>query len=346
MVDEGRPLTPGGSPGDCGVFVGSDDDVAVAIAVHVAGSGDGDAEFGVGEDISNRPIRVQAEASGRAVIDKGGAVELFLGLGAGVPGRADDHVTVAIAVHVAGGGGRAPKVGVCLVGRVGAPGGVGGQAGRPAVVDEGGPLVRLFAVVAVGRDDHVGVTVSVHVPGGGDGGAEAGAGAEDGGALPGRRGGPVGSGRQARRPAVVDEYPAVVYLLDVVVRCADDDVAVAIVVHIAGGGDGLAEPGPLLIALSHPGRADGGAVWPAGVEKRGPFIGLTMVVARRSDDDVGVAVAVHIAGGSDGPAEEHSVITARGAPGRGSSQPAGAAVIDERAALVGMFVVVASGSDG
>ena len=89
----------------------------------------------------------------------------------------------------------------------------------------------MSAAVAGGADDDVGVAVAVHIPRPGHGPAE-----DIARRLAG--GGEGGAGAQPARAAVVDVGPACV--ADVAVS-ADDDVGVAVAVHIPRPGHGTAE---------------------------------------------------------------------------------------------------------
>src|SRR5262249_47181051 len=84
--------------------------------------------------------------------------------------RADDHVGVAVAVHVSGRGHRAAKT--RERGRAGEDQVGDRVGGRAAEVDIGAASVVPARVVRIGPDDHIRVAVAVHVAGRGYGDAE------------------------------------------------------------------------------------------------------------------------------------------------------------------------------
>ncbi len=310
MVDESRPLVR-----LLTVVAGrTDDDVGVAVAVHVPGSGDGGAELCICLVSSDHPVRrvrgrethrtaaIDVDPPGICQSDGGGDVH---------SGRADDDVGETVAVHVPGNGDGGAEVGVGLLARGRPVRRAGGKPVRPAVVDEDRAHVQPTSVVVGRTDDDVRVAVAVDVTGGGDGGAEV-------SVFLFPRGHPVRrAGRESGRVAVIREGRAFVRPDAVVVGSADDDVGVAVPVHVTGQGDGVPEVGLALVALGAPGRGGAKSRLRAVVDEDRPLAGLTGVVVRRTDDEVGVAVAVDVTGGGEGVAEVSVVLVALTDPIRG-----------------------------
>src|SRR6185503_13343199 len=114
-----------------------------------------------------------------------------------------------------------------------------------------------------------------------------------------------GPGRnEARHGPEVKERAALGELAVVESRSSDDDVGVAVAIHVARRRDGDAESGVRLIALDDPGR---GGESEAGrgpqVDERPAFVELAIVESLGTDDDVAEAVAVGVARGRHGDAE-------------------------------------------
>ncbi len=161
------------------VSAGADDDVREAVAVDVARTRDADAEgraclVGLKRGRGRRGAGV-GHARGAAEEDESGAL---VGLARVVCYRADEDVVVAVAVRIADARDGVAEDGVGLVGlkrRRGARGAAALDARRTAQEDEGGALVGLTRVVALGADDDVVVAVAVDVAGTRDAAPEEGA---------------------------------------------------------------------------------------------------------------------------------------------------------------------------
>ena len=304
------------------IVVRSDDDIGIAVAVHIARGADTVAHPGrrlvaLGHPVGIGRGAVGPQAGRRAVVGKDGAL---LRLAAFVMMGGDQKVGIAVAIDVAGRGHRRAHIGTNLV-ALGKPvgvgrGAVGPQAGRRAIVDKGAAVVGLAAVVRIGTDDNVGIAVAVHVAGG----VHRGHGSTDLIALEH----PVGIGRgavgpQAGRRAIPDKGGALVGLAVVVIKGRDDDVGIAVAVHVAGGADPVAQDGGGLVALGQPVGVGGGAVGSqpgrrAIPDKGRTLVGLGVVVTVGADDNVGIAVAVDIAGRARRAAHVDGVLVALGRP--------------------------------
>ena len=132
-------------------------------------------------------------------------------------------------------------------------------------------------------------------------------------------------GRGRTRPrgrAVVDKDFAFVGLaaVAVVIGRPDDDIVVAVAVHIARRGCRNAKVSTGLVALGRPRR---GRTRPRGravVDKDRSFVGMATVIMWRPDDDIVVAVAVHIPRRPHGVAEVRTRLISLGRPGRRAHQ--------------------------
>ena len=224
-------------------------------------------------------------------------------------GRADQQVVGAVGVHVARGGeaaaggvpGVLPQQGAVGLGQ----GGVHRPARRVPVHHEGLAALDVdVAGVGAGHGQVV-VAVAVHVAGARH---RAPAGVVD----PLAQEGGVGGGqRGVHRPAAggAQDQVALARLPGglAVVRRADQDVVVAVVVHVAGPGHVPA--GVVVPVLAQEGRVgapqplvDGPPGGPPADQVGLPRVVVRVVVAVCADEDVVVAVAVHVAGDVDAPA--------------------------------------------
>src|SRR6185436_1501823 len=84
----------------------------------------------------------------------------------------------------------------------------------------------------------------------------------------------------------------------IIVKGPDDDIVIAIPIHIPGGIHVVAEVCAVLIALCRPsgGRTQAGGR--AMIQIGSPFIILTVVIGVGADEDIRVTIAIHIASGS------------------------------------------------
>src|SRR5262249_9325698 len=126
---------------------------------------------------------------------------------------------------------------------------------------------------------------------------------------------------------------------------ADDDVRVAVSVHVPGARNGGAELRGRLVGL---GRPRGRRAEPRGgpqVDERATFVRLTVVVLVGTADDVAVALPVHVPRARDRIAEPRFGLVALRGPGRRDRQARGRTQVDEDAALVGLAVVEECGAD-
>ena len=190
-------------------------------------------------------------------------------------------------------------------------------------VDEPLSVVR---VVESGRaGDDVVVAVAVHVAGG-HRVAEPGIVLIDG---PLKEGGI----HQARRRAQVDAHEALVKLTVVVLRRTDDEVPVAVAVHVARRGEARAKLCSRLVGLHRPGRGRAEARDGAVPDLHPPLVGLAVVVQGGRDREVGQGIAVDVAHECHGGAEGRAGLSARLVPGRSRGEALGAAQIQEGRAL-------------
>ena len=274
------------------VAVRADDHIHVAVAVHVARAGDTVAERVVRLLALDAPVRRRREAARTAVID----VRLARTTAATVVAvRADDHVRIAITVHVTRRGDAAAKVVLGALAQV-APVRRCGEAARAPVVN-----IRLargagLVVVVTRADDHVRVAVAVHVTRRCDTLAEM-------VVLRLALDAPVRRCREAARAPVVHVCLARVAASTVVVERADDHVRVAVAVHVTRRGDAEAELVAPRLTIVAPVRRRREAARRAVVHVRLARGAGLVVVVTRADDHVRVAVAVYVARAGDGPAE-------------------------------------------
>ena len=196
-----------------------DEDVAEAIAVDVPRGGDGKAEQLVGLVTFADPCRRRGQSRGGAHEDIGASEDAIQ------PGAHDD-VAVPVTVHVSGARDGRPECRSGLIGFCG-PSCGGFRSARRAQVDERSPFVGLAVIVRERADDDVAIAVAVDVSGARDRAAELGA---DLIALDG----PNGGWRQSRGGAQKHVRAPLVALPVVVQVGADDDIAVAIAVGVAG----------------------------------------------------------------------------------------------------------------
>src|SRR6185503_16512643 len=98
-----------------------------------------------------RPIRARVEAGRRAVVGERAALVV---LGALEAVRADDHVRVAVTVHVARRRDGDAEAGLALI-ALGSPRGHGAKPRRRTEIPEGAALADLSRVVGGGADDDV-----------------------------------------------------------------------------------------------------------------------------------------------------------------------------------------------
>ena len=100
-------------------------------------------------------------------------------------------------------------------------------------------------------------------------------------------------------------------------RCADDNVVVAVVIHVAGRAYRGAQPRVLPVALDGPARREGQSGSRAVVDVSPPRIGIIPgIMARDPHDDVVEAVTVHVAGRGQRYAELVVCLVARDDPVR------------------------------
>src|SRR6185503_21387092 len=114
----------------------------------------------------------------------------------------------------------------------------------------------------------------------------------------------------------------------------DEDVCVAVAVDVSGGRQGASEAGAPHVALARPCRGQGGAAGRSEVQEGAPLVGLAVVVEGSADQEVGVAVAVHVPRRCHGGAEPGPRLIALGGPCRGLSETAAGSEVDEGPPLV------------
>src|SRR5262249_31871672 len=134
-----------------------------------------------------------------------------------------------------------------------------------------------------------------------------------------------GEERAALEPALVsleDEDLAFIRVLPVEVRRADDDVVVAIAVHVERGRHREAEPGVGLVALPDRHGRGGEPGCRAEVDVDASLALLAVGGMGSADDDVGKTIPVHVARGADRDAEAGARLIALGGPGRRGGEAA------------------------
>ena len=280
MVEEGTALV------DLAVVVvgRADDHVIVPVAVHVARARNDPTEVGLLLIALRGPDGPRGESSGRSEIDKR---QPFVRLVVIVGWSADDHVAVAIAVHVAGGRHRKTEVGVILA-ALRRPTRRGGEARVRAPIDECPPLVPLASIEVGCANDHVVGAIAIHIAGGRHRGAEIGIGLI-------RLRHPYRLGRETGRGAVVDEGRTFVRVPGVEVRRPDDHIAESVAVQVTGGGHRRSEIAVGLAALRSPRGGGRDTRWRPEMERGQSLVGLAVVVVGGADDHVVVAIAIHVA---------------------------------------------------
>src|SRR4029453_3941033 len=126
---------------------------------------------------------------------------------------------------------------------------------------------------------------------------------------------------------------------------ADDHLREAITVHVASGAHAAAEGHGELIPFRRPGRIISEPPCRAMIDKNPALEAFTVRIKVRADQDVGVAVPVHIARRSDHSREVGAILVAFGRPVGGAIEAAGRAEKDERLAHVLDAVVPPVGAD-
>ena len=225
-----------------GVVPAAHDDVGVGVGGEVAEPRHVVAVLAAGAAAGRRPEGRGLEAAGGAEVDLGqtGAVEAV------VPARgAHDQVVEQVAVHVAGSVQRVAQL-VAVERAEQVPAGRRRQPRGGAVEDPRGTHVGPGRVPHRRADAHVRVAVQVHVAHAGHREADAVArlGALEGPHRP--RGRRAAAGQEHRRAHPARSEGAVVHA-----RRADQDVLVAVAVHVSDDRDGLAEAG-VGLAARHP----------------------------------------------------------------------------------------------
>ena len=314
------------------VAAGPHGQVGVAVAVEVARAGHAPAHKGPGlvafqaQGGPGRATGHGLEPGGPAVVEEHGAL---VGLPVIVAVGAHGQVGVAVAVEVARAGHTAQE-GTHLVAfqqqsGLGRVGGDGLQAAAAPIIHKNRPFVGLAVVVVERACGQVGVAVTVEVARPGHADAQLGPGLVAFQAQSGP-GGVGGHGLQARGPAVVEEHGPFVGFAIGIERGAHGQVGVAVGVHVAQPGHGPAQGGPGLVAFQAQGGPGGvgGHGLQAGaaavVDEDRALVGLAVVVERCAHGQVGVAVAVEVAGAGRAVAQEGIVLVAFQAQGRRAGQ--------------------------
>ncbi len=294
--------------GDRGVpVVRADREIRVAVPVPVAGAHAGEpaelgaclAPFGLPRGPGAGPGRRPGEHPNAA---------LFRARRAGPPALSDDHVGVPVVVEVAQLHRRAEAT--AGLGAYDEPAGRRRKPIGPAVVEPGLARVGAGGVQVRFGDQQVVEPVAVHVPARGLVVAQVGLGLAAGDPPLRSAGRALTTGEEVR-PALFGERP----VREVV---ADEDVAPAVSVDVAGRGDRRAEApgaGPRLQDVIGVRRRPRGA----------PEVQQgAAVAAARAHHEVGVAVPVGIAGRRDGGAERRVARWRGQRPGRRGRQRRGA----------------------
>ncbi len=146
----------------------ADENVAVTVAVDVARAAHGCAQMGAGLIKRLRPDGGRAQPGRRAGIELHLA---FAGLALAEAGRADEDVSVAVAVHVSGQSHGCAQLSISSP-PFDAPPHRRRQADARPQVEEGRAFRRMAVGVPRRADDDVAVAVAVHIPRQADRGAE------------------------------------------------------------------------------------------------------------------------------------------------------------------------------
>ena len=251
-VDESHPLV-----GLAVVIpIGPDDDVGVAVPVHVPRRAGREAKKGPRLVALGLPVGILrrarlSQSCGRTVPDEDGAL---VDLPVVVPAGSDDHIVIAVAVHIPRCTNRvAAEVGPGLV-AFRHPVGIGWHPGCPqpcgrTIPDEDGAFVALPVVVPAGPDDDVIEAVAVHIP------RRAGSEAKETGLI--ALGHPVGIGWHPGCPqpcgrTVPDKNGSLICLAVAILLCSNNNIAVPISVHIPGRAHRNAKLSTTLVALRRP----------------------------------------------------------------------------------------------
>ena len=284
-----------------------DDHIDVTIAIHIPGRDGRRTKLNADLVAIGCPAGAGAQPGGRTVIDKSPPFGTLA-----IARCPDNHIGVTIAIHISGCTHRDAKIGADLVALY-RPGGSSAQTGRRAVINEDLPFVALTVGIIGHPNDHIGITVAVHIPGCTYRVAKAGAGLVAIG-CPGR------SGAQTGRRPMVDIGPSFINLTIIIVLCPDDHIGVTIAIHISGRAGREAKVGEGLVALGRPIGRSAQTRDRAVVDKDPPFANLAVVIVIRPDDHIGVAITVHIPGRTHRPSEHGIGLVALGRPGGGGSQ--------------------------
>ena len=260
-----------------GVFGTAEDDVGVAIAVHVARAGHRRGVVRVTRIETDRPAWVIRQTAGPA------PVQIGQRLAAAYVRGTNDHVGIAIAVHVAGAGHRFAKTAIVYGPCLKPVPGSFVQAVGTAVIDIGRAAFR--SALVLGSHDHIGIAVTVHVP------------------RPGhRRAEPIfrSCSDPFPIPRVADAAAAPMVYIGrarlgasnlVVANSAHDDVGVAVPVHVARARHRVAKP--VLSRFTGEGPI-GRRIRPVSAAMVNIDFARVRTEPPVSDDNVGIPVAVDI----------------------------------------------------
>ena len=145
--------------------------------------------------------------------------------------------------------------------------------------------------------------------------------------------------------AIVDKGAPFIRRVIVIVGRADDDVRVAVAVHVPSHPHRPAKACADLVALGGPVRRGGKPHRRAVIDVGLPFIRLVVVVVARAGDDVRVTVAVHVPSRPHRMAKVGANLVALGGPVRRGGKPRRRAVIDVGSPLIRLAVVVVGRAD-
>ncbi len=313
------------------IAVRADDDVAVSVAIDVPRRADRKAELGCRLTALDAPVPDQRRPPHRT------PVEIDPPLVAIITASAGQDVRKTIPVHIPRRAHRDAE-GSAGVMPLADPRHVGRQPRCAAVVDEYPPLVRVPVVIARRTDDEVGIPIPVHIP------SRPRRLAESGPRL-NARDGPGGGDDRPLRCAVVDQHPSLVRPGPVIVGHTDDDVRVAVPIHIPRRPHRIAEPPVLLVPLGDPVRDGGQPARRATVDISPPLVRLVAVIVLRPDDEVGIPIPVHIPSRPHRGTEPGLLLIALRHPGGSTCQPRRRAVVDKGRSLVHLTVAVVACTD-
>ncbi len=308
----------------------ADDHIVVAITIHIAGTGYRItkidtclASFRLPGDRGRQTRgRTQVYIS-RSLI--GSAMIIFV--------RTDNHIVVAITIHIASAGYRPAKIGLYLVG-LRLPGSCGRQTRGRTQVYISRPFISFAMIIPKRPDNHISITITVYITGTGYRNTKNSI-VLITFRLPGR------SGCQTLSRTQVHKHHTFIGFTMVIKICTDDHIGVAITVHITGTSYRITKMGTGLITLRLPGR--GGCQTYAGrtqVHISHAFIGFTMIISIRADNHIGTTITVYITGTGNRTAKIGIVLITFRLPGSRGNQARGRTQVHKRCPFICLIMIV------